>query len=68
MWGVLGIFNLLSYIFITGDIHMQINLYMIAKREKLLEIYDAIPPRVWVEMALQLLCKPPNFQNRVWGL
>ena len=51
-----------------GHRHLQLNLGMMAKREKLLAIYDAIPLRVWVEMALQLLCNPPNFHNKVWGL
>ena len=59
--GILGIFNLLSYIFIIGHIHMQIYLGIMEKREKLLAIYDAIPPRVWAEMALQLLSNPPKF-------
>ena len=36
--------------------------------EKLLAIYDAIPPRVMEEMALQLLFDPPKFYNRVWRL
>ena len=40
---------------------------MMEKREKLLAIYGAIPPRVWEEMALQLLRNPPKFKKRVWG-
>ena len=52
----------------TGHIHMQLELGMMEKREKLLAIYDAIPPRVWAQMALQLLCNPSNFQKILWGL
>ena len=60
MWGVLGLFNGLSDIFMTVHRHMQLNLDMMTKRVKLLAIYDAIPTRVWEEMPLQLLCNPPN--------
>ena len=52
----------------TGHRHLQLDLDMMAKMIKLLAIYDAIPPRVWAEMALQILRDPPNYQNRVWGL
>ena len=38
-----------------GYIHMQLDLGTLVKMVKLLVIYGAIPPRVWVEMALQLL-------------
>ena len=55
MWGVLLLFNIIYYGFMTGPIHIQLDLGMMEKREKLLAIYDAIPPRVWEEMALQLL-------------
>ena len=48
----------------TGHIHMKLDLGMMEKREKLLANYDAIPPRVWAEMDLQILINPPNFQNR----
>ena len=56
MWGVLILFNRIFDGFITGYRHLQINLDMMEKREKLLAIYGAIPPRVWVEMDLQLIC------------
>ena len=52
MWGVLGLFNGLSDSFMTSHRHLQLNLGMMVKRVKLLAIYDAIPPRVWAEMAL----------------
>ena len=39
----------------TGHIHVQLDFGMMEKGEKLLAIYDAIPPMVWAEMALQLL-------------
>ena len=68
MWGVLVLLNILYYGFTTGRIHMQLDLGMMEKRVKLLAIYDAIPPRVWEKMALQILFKPPNLSNRVWGL
>ena len=68
MCGVLGILKRLYYIFITGHRHLQHEFGMMAKREKLLAIYDAITPRVWVEMALQILYEPTKFYNRVWGL
>ena len=68
MWGVLVILNSLYYIFMIGHIHMQLDFGMMEKREKLLAIYDAISPRVWAEMALQLLFEPHKFHNRVWGL
>ena len=68
MCGVLRIFNKLFDGFITGHRHPQLDLDMMAKREKLLAIYGAIPHSMWEEMALQLLSNPPNFQNRVWGL
>ena len=32
--------------------HLQIELGLMEKMEKILAIYDAIPPRVWAEMAL----------------
>ena len=35
--------------------HLQLNMGMMEKRVKLLAIYDAIPHRVWEEVALQLL-------------
>ena len=60
MWGVLVILNILYYGFIIGHIHLQIELGMMEKREKLLAIYDAIPPRVWEERALQILCNHPK--------
>ena len=47
---------------------MQLELGMMAKREKLLAIYDAIPPMVWAEMDLQILLEPHKFKNRVWVL
>ena len=50
-----------------GNIHLQLELVMMEKRTKLLAIYGAIPSRVWAEMALQLLCDPPNLSNKVWG-
>ena len=65
---MLGIFNILSDFFITGHRHFQLDLGMMEKREKLLAIYDAIPPGVWKEMALQVLLDPPKFHNRVWGI
>ena len=52
----------------TGHRHLQLDFGMMTKRAKLLAIYDAIPTRVWAEMALQLLCNPPNLNNKVWGL
>ena len=55
MWGVLRLFNRLFDGFITGHRHLQLDLDKMTKREKLLAIYDAIPPRVWEEMALQIL-------------
>ena len=61
MWGVLTLFNRLFGGFITGHRHLQLDLDIMAKREKLLAIYGAIPPRVWAEMALQLLSNPPKF-------
>ena len=47
----------------TGHRHMQLKLGMMAKRENLLAIYDAIPPRVMEEMDLQLLFDPPKFHK-----
>ena len=44
MWGVLGLLNWISYIFITIHRHLKLKLGMMAKRAKLLAIYDAIPP------------------------
>ena len=61
MWGVLRIFNSLSGGFIIGHIILQLDLDIMAKREKLLAIYGAIPHRVWEEMALQLLRNTPKF-------
>ena len=52
----------------TVHIHLQLELGMMEKRAKLLAIYDAIPPKVWEEMALQILFHPPKFQNRLRGL
>ena len=46
MWGVLELFNGLSDSFMTGHKHLLLDLGMMAKRVKLLAIYDAIPPRV----------------------
>ena len=66
MWGVLILFNRLSYFFITGHRHLQIDLDMMEKREKLLAIYGAIPPRVWEEMALQNLRKYTKFLKILW--
>ena len=68
MWGDLILLNRLSNGVITGHRHMQLDLDMMEKRAKLLAIYGAIPPRVWEEMALQLLRKPPKFHKRVWGI
>ena len=68
MWGVLELFNGLSDSFMTGHGHLQLNLGMMEKREKLLANYDAIPPRVWAEMTLQILFEPEKFMKRVWGL
>ena len=47
---------------------MKLYLGMMGKREKILAIYDGIPPRVWEEMALQILHVPPKFSNRGWLL
>ena len=55
-------------IFMIFHIHIELELVMMGKREKLLAIYDAIPPRVMEEMALQLLFDPPKFYKRVWRL
>ena len=55
-------------IFMIFHRHIELELVMMGKREKLLAIYDAIPPRVMEEMALQLLFDPPKFYNRVWRL
>ena len=49
----------------TGHGHLQLELGMMEKRAKLLAIYDAIPPRVWAEMALQILINHPKFNKRV---
>ena len=68
MWGVLGIFNRLYDVFMIGHIHLQLDLGMLEKREKLLAIYDVIPPRVWEEMARQILSNPTKVKNRVWGM
>ena len=68
MWGVLGILNGIYDIFMVDHRHLQLDLGMMEKRVKLLAIYDTIPPRVWAEMALQLLCNPPKLSNIVWGL
>ena len=58
MLGVLILFNILFDVFITGHRHLQLDLDMMEKREKLLAIYGSIPPGVWEEMDLQLLRKP----------
>ena len=52
----------------TGHKHIQLELGMMAKREKLLAIYDVIPPKVWEEMDLQILLEPTKFHIRVWGI
>ena len=46
IWGVLGLLNGLYDNFITGHIHLQLNLVTLEKMVKLLVICDAIPPRV----------------------
>ena len=51
-----------------GHIHLQPNFGMMEKREKILAICDAIPSRVWAEMALQILCGPPKLSHIVWGM
>ena len=51
-----------------GHRHLKLELGMMAKREKILAIYDTIPLRVVEEMTLQLLFDPPKFQSIVWGL
>ena len=48
-------------------IYLELNFGTLEKVVKLLAIYGANPPRVWAEMALQLLCDPPNLSNKVWG-
>ena len=50
-----------------GHRHMQLYLGMMEKREKLLAIYDAIPPRVWEELDFQLLFDTPKFQKKMYG-
>ena len=55
MWGVLGPLNGLSDNFMTCYRHLQLDLGTLVKMVKLLAIYGAIHPRVWAEMALQLL-------------
>ena len=67
MWGVLGLFKI-SDIFMIFHRYLQLYLRMMAKREKLLAIYDAIPTSVWAEMAIQILINPFKFQNRLWGI
>ena len=67
MWGVLGILNRISDGFMKGHRHMQLNFGMMEKREKLLAIYDAIPPTVWAEMDLQLLFNSTKFKNMFWS-
>ena len=52
--------------FMTAHRHIHLGLSMMEKREKLLAIYDAIPPRVWEEMALQILFDHPKFNKIVW--
>ena len=39
----------------TGYRHFKLDLGTVEKMVKLLVIYDAIPPTVWEEMALQIL-------------
>ena len=68
VWGVLILLNLIYYSFITGHIHFQLELGMMEKRAKLLAFFDAIPPRVWVEMAPQILRNHQKYNNRVWGM
>ena len=65
---VLGLLKGLYGIIMIFNIHLQLELFIMGKRAKLLAIYDAIPHRVMEEMALQLLFDPPKFQNKVWGL
>ena len=55
MWAVLGLFNRIYNGFMIGHRHLKIYLGMMEKGAKVLAIYDAILPRVWAEMALQLL-------------
>ena len=52
----------------TGHRHLQLDLGMMVKSTKLPAIYDAIPPRVWAEMGLQLLFEPPKFKKILWGI
>ena len=47
----------------TGHIHLQLDLGMLEKREKLLAIYDVISPRVWAEMDLLSYATLPNFRK-----
>ena len=68
MLEVLGLLNGIYGIFMIFHRHLELELVMMGKREKLLAIYDAIPPRVWAEMDLQLLFDPPKFHNKVWEL
>ena len=68
MLEVLGLLKGLYGIFMIFHRHLELEFVMMGKREKLLAIYDAIPPRVMEEMALQLLFDPPKFYNRVWRL
>ena len=68
MLEVLGIFKGIYGIFMIFHRNLELELVMMEKREKLLAIYDAIPPRVMEEMALQLLFDPPKFYKRVWKL
>ena len=63
MWGVLRILNKLSCCFITCHRHLQLDLDTMEKREKLLAIYGAILPRVWEEMAPQLIRNPPKISE-----
>ena len=54
--------------YMTCSKHLQTSLGTLEKMVKLLVIYGAIPPRVWAEMALQILCEPKKLLNRVWGM
>ena len=65
---VLGLLKGIYGIIMIFHIHLQLELVIMGKREKLLAIYDAIPHRVMEEMALQLLFDPPKFYNRVLKL
>ena len=68
MLEVLGLLKGLYGIFMIFHRHLELEFVMMGKREKLLAIYDAIPPRVMEEMALQIVFNPPKFYKRVWKL